>query len=120
MMRIFLKSKIHRATITEARLDYEGSIAIDEELLEKADILPNEFVQIYNINTGDRFETYAIPAPRGSKMIGLNGAAARLGQPGDKVIIVSRCFLSENELEKHKSTVLLMDEGNILKKVIRK
>ncbi|GAB4170971.1 MAG: aspartate 1-decarboxylase [Calditrichia bacterium] len=120
MLREFLKSKIHRATITEASLDYEGSIAIDEKLLKEAGILPNEFVQIYNINTGDRFETYAIPAPENSRTIGLNGAAARLGQPGDKVIIVSKVWLNDDELANHKSIVLLMDDDNHIKKIEKK
>jgi aspartate 1-decarboxylase len=119
MTRQFLKSKIHRATITQADLHYEGSIAIDQSLLEEAGILPNEFVQIYNINTGDRFETYVIPAPAGSGTIGLNGAAARLGQPGDKVIIVSTCWLDEHEWKNHKPVVLLMDENNHIKEIIR-
>lgn len=120
MMRLFLKSKIHRATVTESHLDYEGSIGIDAFLLEKAEILPNEYVQIYNINNGERFETYAIPEPAGSRKISLNGAAARLVQPGDRIIIVSRCWLSEEEITGHQSLVVILDEKNEIKRVERK
>ena len=91
MNRTILKSKIHRATITGLDLDYEGSITIDEELLEKADILPGEQVHVLNINNGQRFVTYAIAGPRDSGTILLNGPAARLGTAGDKVIVISYC-----------------------------
>lgn len=83
MFRTMMKSKIHRATITEANLHYVGSITIDEEIMEKVDILPNEKVQVVDNNNGARLETYVIPGPRGSRTICLNGAAARLVQPGD-------------------------------------
>jgi len=91
MNRTILKSKIHRATVTALDLDYEGSITIDENLLDKADILPGEQVHVLNINNGQRFVTYAIAAPRGSGTVLLNGPAARLGTIGDKVIIISYC-----------------------------
>ncbi|HBS47357.1 MAG TPA: aspartate 1-decarboxylase, partial [Paenibacillus sp.] len=89
MFRHMMKSKIHRATVTEANLNYVGSITIDENLMEAADILENEKVQIVDNNNGSRLETYVIPGPRGSGVICLNGAAARLVQPGDTVIIIS-------------------------------
>ena len=107
-----LKSKIHRATVTEANLNYVGSITIDENLMEAADILENEKVQIVDNNNGSRLETYVIPGPRGSGVICLNGAAARLVQPGDTVIIISYAMLSSEELESHKPTVVFVDENN--------
>ncbi|MCK5075763.1 MAG: aspartate 1-decarboxylase [Calditrichia bacterium] len=117
MMRNFLKSKIHRATITEANLHYEGSITIDPDLLEAADILPNEIVKVFNINTGARFETYALLGERGKKEICLNGAAARLGEVGDLIIIVSSCWLNDNELECYKPKIVLMEKDNSIKKI---
>jgi len=107
-----MKSKIHRATVTEANLNYVGSITIDENLMEAADILENEKVQIVDNNNGSRLETYVIPGPRGSGVICLNGAAARLVQPGDTVIIISYAMLSSEELESHKPTVVFVDEDN--------
>src|SRR6202521_6290940 len=95
MMRWMCKSKIHRATVTEANLAYEGSITIDETLMEAADIVPYEMVQVLNINNGERFETYAIPGHKGSGIVCLNGAAARLGVVGDKVIIISCAMVDE-------------------------
>ncbi len=117
MMRNFLKSKIHRATITEANLHYEGSITIDPDLLEAADILPNEIVKVFNINTGARFETYALLGERGKKEICLNGAAARLGEVGDLIIIVSSCWLNDNELESYKPKIVLMEKDNSIKEI---
>lgn len=115
MQRIMLKSKIHQATITEADLYYEGSLTIDEDLMESADILQHEKVSVVNINNGLRFETYVIPGIRGTGVIGLNGAAARLGACGDKVIIMSYCTLSEEEIKSHKPNVLLLGENNKIK-----
>lgn len=112
MMRWMCKSKIHRATITEANLGYEGSITVDEVLLEEANIVPYEMVQVYNVNTGDRFETYAIPGPRDSGVICLNGAAARLGHKGDKVIIVSTSFVDEADVPSFTPRVVFVDEKN--------
>jgi aspartate 1-decarboxylase len=112
MDRIFFKSKIHRATVTDANLNYEGSLSIDEALLEAAGILPYEKVDVVNINTGQRFSTYAIKGKRGSGEICLNGGAARLGEVGDLVIIITYAHLSEDEISAFEATVLLMDENN--------
>jgi len=118
MKREFLKSKIHRAIVTEANLNYEGSITIDEEIMEAAHLKPFERVHIYNINNGARFDTYVIPGAAGSRSIGLNGAAARLGEIGDRIIIVSYCLLSDEELENYQPTIVLMDEGNRIKETV--
>ncbi|GGF74833.1 aspartate 1-decarboxylase [Paenibacillus albidus] len=112
MFRHMMKSKIHRATVTEANLNYVGSITIDENLMEAADLLENEKVQIVDNNNGSRLETYVIPGPRGSGVICLNGAAARLVHPGDTVIIISYAMLSSEELASHKPTVVFVDENN--------
>ena len=117
MMRNFLKSKLHRATITEANLHYEGSITIDQDLLEAADILPNEIVQVYNINNGARFETYALLGERGKKEICLNGAAARLGEVGDRIIIVSSVWLNSDEIDCFQPKIVLMDDHNTIKEI---
>ena len=106
------KSKIHRATVTEANLNYMGSITIDEELMEKAHILPNERVQIVDNNNGARLETYVIPGPKGSGVICLNGAAARCAQPGDIVIIMAYAWMDEAEARSWKPTVVMVDEKN--------
>ena len=104
-----LKSKIHRVTVTEARLDYIGSITIDEDLLEAAGILPGERVYIVNNNNGARLDTYTIPAPRREGTICLNGAAARLVQPGDIVIIMSYATMTPDEARTFKPTVIFPD-----------
>jgi aspartate 1-decarboxylase len=119
MRRFMFKSKIHRATVTGADLNYEGSITIDRKLLELADILPYEKVDIYNITNGERFSTYVIPGEPGSGEICLNGAAARKVQKGDLVIIVSYCELEEEEIKEFKPTVVLVDEKNRPIKVTR-
>ena len=116
MMRTMLKSKIHRATVTQADLDYEGSIAIDRDLLDASGILPHEQVDVLNITTGARFTTYALEAPRGSKTIGVNGAAARLVQSGDKVIVVTYCQLDASEARNYHPTVVLLDDANQVKR----
>ncbi|ADU97439.1 aspartate 1-decarboxylase [Thermovibrio ammonificans HB-1] len=113
------KSKIHRATVTGADLNYEGSITIDSELLKLADILPYEKVDIYNVTNGERFSTYVIPGEPGSGEVCLNGAAARKVQKGDIVIIVSYCELSDEEARKFQPTVVLVDEENRPVKVTR-
>ncbi len=118
MMRSMCKSKIHRATITEANLHYEGSITVDETLLESADIVPYEMVQVLNINNGQRFETYAIPGRKGSGEICLNGAAARLGVVGDKVIIISCAMVEEADVPSFAPKVVFVNEKN--KRVIKK
>ncbi|MCX7736976.1 MAG: aspartate 1-decarboxylase [Candidatus Kapabacteria bacterium] len=112
MQRTFLKSKIHRARITEANLYYEGSFTIDEEILAEADILPYEKVSVVNINNGERFETYVIPGKAGNRDFCLNGAAARKGTIGDEVIIISYVNLDNEEITKHKPTILLLDKNN--------
>lgn len=111
-MRKFLRSKIHRATVTGADLDYEGSILIDAALLEAAGILPFESVHIWNVANGKRFETYAIEGPSGSRQVILNGAAARLVHNGDKIIIATFCWLDESSVASHEPTVVLLGEAN--------
>ena len=118
-MRIMLKSKIHRARVTEANIDYEGSIAIDKRLMEAADILPYEQVQVLDINNGARFETYAIEAEPGSGEIGIQGAAARLVSVGDKVIILSYCHVEEAEVHQHHPTLVYVNEENAITEVKR-
>lgn len=117
MLLTMLKSKIHRATVTEANLNYVGSITIDEALLEAANILPNEKVQIVNNNNGARFETYTIKGPRDSGVICLNGAAARLVQPGDKVIIISYALLEQKEAVLYQPAVVFVDEQNRISEI---
>jgi len=109
------KSKIHRATITDADLHYEGSATIDTDLLDAADILPYEKVQIVNINNGQRFETYVIEGERGSGKICLNGAAARLGEPGDMVIIISYADVDDLEAREWEPKTVFVDECNRVK-----
>ena len=109
-----LKSKIHRARVTEAELNYVGSITIDEELLEAAGILENEKVQVVDINNGERFETYAITGERGSGTICLNGAAARLVQVGDVIIIMSYALMEPEEARQYKPKVIFPDANNRL------
>lgn len=111
-MRTMLKSKIHRATVTDANLNYVGSITIDEELLKAADILPYEQVQVVDVNNGARLETYTIPGEAGSGVICLNGAAARLVQPGDKIIIISYSLLTEDECRNYEPVVVHVDDAN--------
>jgi aspartate 1-decarboxylase len=116
MLVTLMKAKLHRATVTQADLDYEGSIAIDRDLLDASGIFPHEQVDVLNITTGARFTTYAIEAPRGSRVIGVNGAAARLVQKGDKVIVVTYGMLPAEEARNYSPTVVLLDEGNEIKK----
>lgn len=117
MHRTLLKSKIHRAKITEANLYYEGSLTIDEELMKAADLLPYEKVSVLNVNNGERFETYVIPGDAGTRIFCLNGAAARKGTVGDEIIIISYVNLEQCELENHKPTIILLDnDNNILEK----
>lgn len=112
MQLTLMKSKIHRAVITEADLNYEGSISIDENLLEAAHILPYEKVDVLDINNGERFTTYAIPAQRGSGSVKVNGAAARLVHKGDLVIIITYCGLDEESAKKFKPRVVSVDHNN--------
>ncbi len=117
MFRTVFKSKLHRATVTEANLNYVGSITIDEDLLDAADICVNEKVQVVNNNNGARLETYAIPGPRGSGVVCLNGAAARLVQPGDKVIIITYAVIDDREAKAFKPTVVFLDDANRIAEV---
>src|SRR5687768_11126588 len=112
IMRWMCKSKIHRATITEACLEYEGSITVDAVLLEAAGVRPFEMVQVLNINNGERFETYAIPGKKNSGEICLNGAAARLGVKGDKVIIMTTAWVPEVETENFTPKIVFVNEKN--------
>jgi|SRR5699024_4359907 len=118
MFRTMMKSKIHRARITEANLNYVGSVTIDQDILDKVDILPNEKVQIVNNNNGARLETYVIPGERGSGIICLNGAAARLVQKDDVVIIISYAVFSEDDLATHRPKIAIMDEKNEIEQFI--
>ena len=112
MMRTMFKSKIHRATVTHADLHYVGSLTIDADLLEAANILPGEQVSVVNINTGARFETYTIEGERGSGVIGLNGAAARLGSAGDLLIIITYAQIETAEARQFKPSVVHVDADN--------
>ena len=121
MLLTMLKAKLHRATVTEANLNYTGSITIDRDLLDQAGIFIYEKVQIVNNNNGARFETYVIEGARGSGVICLNGAAARLVQPGDKVIIMAYAQMTPEEAQAHKPVVLLLGDNNeILEKISEK
>ncbi|MBL4902267.1 aspartate 1-decarboxylase [Desulfocapsa sp. AH-315-G09] len=120
MQRQMLRAKLHKATITEADLNYEGSLSIDKELLDAVGILPFERVKVYNINNGERFDTYAIEGTPGSGIIGLNGAAARKGMVGDLIIIVTFGFYAPDDLEKYHPNIALLDENNKIKKMLTK
>lgn len=111
------KSKLHRATITEADLNYVGSITIDQDLLEQADILPGEKVQVVDVNNGQRFETYTILGERGSGIVCVNGAAARLVQKGDKIIIIAYAMMDRTEALNFKPRVLILDDNNGIQEV---
>lgn len=117
MILNLLKSKIHCATVTEANLAYMGSITIDEALMEAAGILCNERVQVVDNNNGARLETYVIPGARGSGVICLNGAAARLAQPGDVVIIMAYALFPEAEARSYAPTVVMVDEKNRIREI---
>ncbi|GAA0599998.1 aspartate 1-decarboxylase [Virgibacillus siamensis] len=118
MFRTMMKAKIHRARVTEANLNYVGSITIDQNILDETDILPHEKVQIVNNNNGARLETYVISGERGSGVICLNGAAARLVQKNDIVIIVSYALVASDELAGYKPKVALMDEENRVTRIV--
>ncbi|MEX0992470.1 MAG: aspartate 1-decarboxylase [Solirubrobacterales bacterium] len=117
MQRQMLKSKIHRATVTDADLHYTGSITIDPELMREADLLPSELVHVLDIDNGARFETYTIEGEPGKREVCVNGAAARLVQPGDKVIIVSYGIYDESELHDHRPRVVHVDDLNSIVRV---
>ena len=118
MFRTLMNSKIHRATVTEANLNYVGSITIDEDILDAVGIAVNEKVQVVNNNNGARLETYVIPGKRGSGVICLNGAAARLVQPGDTVIIISYVLVPEEKVKEHSPKIAIMDENNRIAQLI--
>jgi len=118
MKRVFLKSKLHRVTVTAANLNYEGSLSIDEELMEQADILPLEKVDVVNINSGDRFTTYAIKGKRGSGEISLNGGAARKGEIGDLLIIITYAELDRDEMETYQAKTILVNSDNTVKSIL--
>ena len=115
MLVTLMKAKLHRATVTQADLEYEGSIAIDRDLLDASGILPHEQVDVLNITTGARFTTYAIEAPRGSRVIGVKGAAARLVQKNDKVIVVTYGQLPQEVARQWSPYVVLLDDRNEIK-----
>lgn len=118
MFRMMMNSKIHRAQVTQADLNYVGSITIDQDLLDAVGMLPNEKVHVVNNNNGARFETYIIAGERGSGVICVNGAAARLVQKGDIVIVISYVYVNDEEAREHKPTVAIMGEGNTIKEMI--
>ena len=115
--RVMLRAKLHRATVTEADLHYEGSCGIDSTLLEAADMKEFERIELYNINNGERFSTYIIKAPPGSGVISLNGAAARRAQVGDLLIICTYATMSEEVAATYKPKVVLLDEQNAIKEI---
>ncbi len=117
LLRTICKSKIHMATVTEANLKYIGSITIDSELLEAADILPNEKVQIVNLNNGRRFETYVMKGKSDSGVICMNGAAARWTQVGDNIIIISYLLMEQKDARSFETRVVFVDENNKIKRV---
>jgi len=107
-----LKSKLHNVRVTESDRDYEGSLKIDEDLMEAVGIVPYERILVANVENGNRFETYAIPGPRGSRVIGLNGATTHLGSVGDRVIVFAFCQIPAGEVSRHKPRILVFDAGN--------
>ncbi len=119
MKRFMLKSKVHRARITGAELHYEGSLSLDLALMESADLLPFEKIEVYNVSNGARFSTYVIPAPRYSGEVRLNGAAARMGAVGDIVIIASYGVFDKDELEDFRPYLVYVDENNQIREVRR-
>lgn len=117
MLLTMFRNKIHRAKVTEANLNYTGSLTLDRDLIDAAGMLPYEQVHVLNINTGDRFVTYIIEGERGSGVVCLNGAAARLGQPGDLIIALTYAQMTPEEAQNFKPTVVLVDENNRVAKV---
>ena len=112
MQRIFLRAKIHRARVTATCLDYEGSLSIDQDLMDAVKMAPYEKILVADLENGNRFETYAIPAARGSGEIGLNGATAHLGAVGDNLIIFTFCLVDADGTASHQPTVVVLDEHN--------
>lgn len=120
MFKTLLSSKIHRATVTQADLDYVGSISVDKDLLEATGLVENEQVQVLNISNGNRLTTYVIEAPAGSGMICINGAAAHLMNVGDLVIICSYALIEQNQIKDHKPKIALVDGNNRVLKMLDK
>jgi aspartate 1-decarboxylase len=118
MFRTLMNAKIHRARVTEANLNYVGSITIDADILDAVGMVPNEKVQIVNNNNGARFETYIIPGERGSGVFCLNGAAARLVQKGDIIIVISYAMIPEEKIAEHRPKIAIMDENNRIQQLI--
>ena len=117
MQRFMLKSKLHRVTVTNANLNYEGSITIDEALMQKADLMPSEKVDIYNVSNGERFSTYVIKGKKGSGVICLNGAAARKASKGDVIIVASYVMVDDKTAKKWTPKCVYVDEKNRVKRV---
>ena len=117
MRRLMMKSKIHRATVTDANLDYEGSLTIDADLMDAADILPNEQIHVWDVTNGTRLVTYALPGDRGGGQVCVNGAGAHLIKPGDLVIIATYAEMREREARGHEPTVILVDAKNRARRV---
>jgi len=117
MIREMLRAKIHRITVTESDLEYEGSITIDANLMAACGMVPYEKVGVYNIDGGGRFSTYVIEGPPATGVCCVNGAAAHLAEPGDRIIVCAYCGVDESELEDHRPAVVLMGEGNLIQQV---
>jgi len=117
MKRIILKAKIHRATVTEAKLDYEGSLSLDESLMKAADMIPYEKVDVYSISNGERFSTYLIKGEKDSGMVGVYGAAAHKAKKGDKLIVASYVLLDEDETDFFMPKIVILDEENRIKEI---
>jgi aspartate 1-decarboxylase len=117
MRRVMMKSKIHRLTVTESNLDYEGSVTIDEDLLEAADILPNEQVHVWNVTNGNRLITYALVGKPGSGTVCVNGAGAHIIKPGDLIIVATFASMKDKDAHRYKPLVIFVDEYNRQKKL---
>ena len=118
MFRTLMRAKVHGATLTGANLNYVGSLTLDAGIMEQLDMLPNEQVQVLNLNTGSRLTTYLLPGEKGSGVVALNGAAARLGHPGDKVLIVAYAVMSEEEARQFRPKVALVDDRNRIVEIL--
>jgi aspartate 1-decarboxylase len=117
VLRSMMRAKVHGATVTEANLHYQGSLTLDLAIMEELDVLPNEMVQVVNVNNAARLETYVICGERNSGQVVLNGAAARLAQPGDTVLLIFYAWMSEEEARKHRPKVAVVDEKNRIKEI---
>ena len=117
MKRVMLKAKIHHARVTETNVDYEGSLALDEDLIRAADMLPYEKVHVYNVSNGERFATYLIKAEKGSRKVGVYGAAAHRAKTGDRLIVVSYAILDEEETDFFMPKILILDAANNIAEV---